>query len=274
MEEVNQPFTHAGGLVLGIALLVIAAGVGFILRVTSPLIRRVEARTDELRQAHEHLRAAASEATWAEERERRKLAVDLHDGIGQLLALANMKLGMLRSSAEAHGLDAQVRDVEKLLAEANERSSSLTFQLCPPVLYDVGLVDAVQWLVEDLQRRYGLHVTLDGDGQHGPLDEVTRISLFRCLRELLINVAKHAGTSRANVRFRDAERSLVVTVEDTGVGLSPGAESHGYGLFSIRERMNHLGGTMQVESVPGQGTRVVLTAPIRNGEPEESREST
>jgi signal transduction histidine kinase len=90
----------------------------------------------------------------------------------------------------------------------------------------------------------------------------------------LINVAKHAGTSRANVRFRDAERSLVVAIEDIGVGLSPGTENHGYGLFSIRERMNQLGGAMQVESAPGQGTRVVLIAPIGNGEPEESREST
>jgi signal transduction histidine kinase len=274
VDEINQPFTRAGLLASGIALLVIAAGVGFIIRVTSPLIRRVETRTDELRKAHERLQIAASEAMWAEERERRKLAVDLHDGIGQLLALANMKLGMLRSSAEAHGLDAQLRDVEKLLAEANERSSSLTFQLCPPVLYDVGLVAAVQWLVEDLQNRYGLHVTLDADGQHGPLDEAARISLFRCLRELLINVAKHAGTSRANVRFRDAERSLVVAVEDIGVGMSPGTENDGYGLFSIRERMNQLGGTMQVESAPDQGTRVVLIAPIGNGEPEESREST
>ena len=146
------------------------------------------------------------------------------------------------------------------------RSSSLTFQLCPPVLYDVGLVAAAQWLVEDLQGRYGLHVTLDDDGQHGPLDEVTRISLFRCLRELLINVAKHAGTSKANVRFRNMERFLVVAVEDTGVGLPPGAESRGHGFFSVRERINHLGGTMQVESPAlGQGTRIVLSAPIRNG---------
>jgi signal transduction histidine kinase len=271
--EINQPFVHAGLLVSGITLLVIAAGVGFILRVTSPLIRRLEAHTDELRATHERLRDAAYEATWAEERERRKLAVDLHDGIGQLLALASMKLGMLRSYAEAHELDPQVREVEKLLSEANERSRSLTFQLCPPVLYDVGLLEATQWLAEDMQRRYGLHVTLDYDGQLPPLDEVTRVSLFRCLRELLINVAKYAGTSRANVRFLEVERFILVAVEDTGVGLPRGAESNGHGFFSVRERMNHLGGTMQVESALSHGTRIILIAPIRNGEPEKGRES-
>jgi signal transduction histidine kinase len=273
MAEVNRPFLRAGLLVLGIALLVIAVGVGFVLRVTSPLIRRVEARTEELGEAHEQLRAAVSEATLAEERERRKLAVDLHDGIGQLLALASMKLGMLRSSAEAHGLDPQIREVEKLLVEANERGSSLTFQLCPPVLYDVGLLEAAQWLAEDLQRRYGLQVALQDHGQQRPLDETTRISLFRCLSELLINVAKYAGTSKANVRFRDEERFTVVTVEDSGVGFAAGPDHYGYGLFSVRERMNHLGGTVQVESAPGQGTRVILTAPIRGSEPEESGES-
>jgi signal transduction histidine kinase len=255
-------------MVSGMALLVIAAGVGFILRVTSPLIRHLEARTDELRKAHERLRDATYEATWVEERERRKLAVDLHDGLGQLLVLASMKLGMLRRYAEAHELDPKVREVEKLLSEANERSRSLTFQLCPPILYDVGLMAATQWLVDEMQRSYGLQVTLADDAQLPPLDEVTRVSLFRCLRELLINVAKYARTSRAKVRFQEIERTILVAVEDNGVGLPEGAENIGHGLFSVRERMKHLGGTMRVESVRGHGTSIVLIAPIRTGEPE------
>jgi signal transduction histidine kinase len=110
LSEINRPFARAGMVAGGIALVLVVAGVGFILSVTSPLIRRVETRGEELRKAHERLRAAASEATLAEERERRKLAIDLHDGISQLLALANMKLGMLRGSAGAHGLESQVRE--------------------------------------------------------------------------------------------------------------------------------------------------------------------
>ena len=227
------------------------------------MLSRLAMAEKRVREAHDRLRAAASEASLAEERERRRLAVDLHDGIGQLLTLARMKLGMLRSSAEAHGLGPQVREAETLLVEASERSNSLTFQLCPPILYDVGLMEAAQWLVEDLQRRYGLCVTLDDDGQRRPLDETTRISLFRCLSELLINVAKYAGTSKANLRFRHEERAMVITVEDSGVGLPPGADRRGYGLFSVHQRMDHLGGTMEIKSLPGQGTRVILIAPIR-----------
>jgi glucose-6-phosphate-specific signal transduction histidine kinase len=132
---------------------------------------------------------------------------------------------------------------------------------------------ATQWLVDEMQRSYGLQVTLAGDAQLPPLDEVTRVSLFRCLRELLINVAKYARTSRANVRFQEMERTILVAVEDNGVGLPEGAENIGHGLFSVRERMSHLGGTMRVESARGHGTSIVLIAPIRTGEPEQGRES-
>jgi signal transduction histidine kinase len=274
IREIHQPFARAAMLAGGIAFFLVVVGVAFILRVTSPLIGRVEARGEELRKAHERLRAAASEAALAEERERRKLAIDLHDGIGQLLALANMKLGMLRGSAGAHGLEPQVREVEQLIVQANERSGSLTFQLCPPVLYDVGLLKASQWLARDLEHRYGMKVTLEDDGDHQPLDEATRISLFRSLREALINVAKHAGTSKAKVRFSKRDRSLAIAVEDSGVGFSPGKDNLGYGLFSISERMNHLGGSVEIESAPGQGTRVVLIAPITSKRPEEDMEST
>ena len=158
MREINEPFLRAGRLVAGIALLVIAVGAGLILRVTSPLIRRVEARTDELREARDRLRASTSEALLSEDRERRKLAVDLHDGLSQLLTLASMKLALLRKSLEGQGLDQEVREVEQLVSEARERSESVTFQLCPPVLHDVGLAEAAHWLADDLKRRYGLDV--------------------------------------------------------------------------------------------------------------------
>ena len=270
MREINEPFVRAGRLVAGIALLVIAVGAGLILRVTSPLIRRVEARTDELREARDRLRASTSEALLSEDRERRKLAVDLHDGLSQLLTLASMKLGLLRRSLEGQGLDQEVREVEQLISEARERSESVTFQLCPPVLHDVGLAEAAHWLADDLKRRYGLNVTLDDDGQRWPLDEVTRISLFRSLRELLINVAKHAQTSEAHVRLWGEGRLMLMSVEDQGAGFDHESIPPGFGLFSIRERLNHLGGGMQIDSVPGAGTRIVVVAPMTAGAPETS----
>jgi signal transduction histidine kinase len=238
------------------------------------LFSRLATTQEEVKETQDRLRAAVSEAQLAEERERRKLAIDLHDGIGQLLALAKIRLALLRGSTEARGFQRKLQEVEELLAEATKRSSSLTFQLFPPVLYDADLLGAARWLSGDLQRQYGLNVTLEDDGQRKPLDETTRITLFRCLRELLTNVAKYAGTSKAKVRFRNEECFIVISVEDSGVGLAPGADRGGYGLFSVRERMSHLGGTMEIKSLSGQGTTVLLTAPIRSSEPEGSREST
>jgi signal transduction histidine kinase len=270
MREIRQPFVRAGGLVAGIALLVIAAGAGLTLRVTSPLIRRVEARTDELREARDRLRASTSEALLSEDRDRRNLAVDLHDGLSQALTLASMKLALLRRSREGQGLDQGVQEVEQLVSEARERSESVTFQLCPPVLHDVGLAGAARWLADDLKRRYGLHVAVDDDGQRWPLDEVTRISLFRSLRELLINVAKHAQTSQAHVRLWGEGRLMLLSVEDQGAGFDHESIPAGFGLFSIRERLNHLDGSMQIDSVPGAGTRIVVVAPMTAGAPEAS----
>jgi PAS domain S-box-containing protein len=215
----------------------------------------------EQKRLEEQLRAAAAEATMAEERERRKLAVDLHDGVGQLLGLASMRLGALRTSVEAFGLDPEVRELEQIVVEVQRRASSLVFQLSPPTLHDVGLVAAAHSLAEDMQRRYGLHVSLEEDGERQSLDESTRIALFRALSELLVNVAKHAETAEADVRFGWRDGVVEVTIEDKGAGFDAGAPTSGYGLFSIRERLNRLGGRIEVQSSPGRGSRIVLSVP-------------
>lgn len=262
LEEIRKPFARAGGLAGGIALALVALGAWGIVHTTSPLVQRLEDHTEELRITRNRLRAAAAEATLAEERERRNLATDLHDGLGQLLAFANMRLGMLRSAVECYGLDSRVREIEQLISDVHQRAGSLTFQLSPPVLHDVGFSRAAQWLAEDLEQRLGIHITLEDERQDYPLDEEIRITLYRSLRELLINVAKHAGADAARVRVWSTGRFVGIAVEDEGRGFDTEADSTGYGLFSIRERLNHLGGSMQISSAAGKGTRVVLLAPI------------
>jgi signal transduction histidine kinase len=273
MAEIRQPFARAGSIVSGIALVAIIIGVGFIFHVTAPLIGRIQARTGELQEAHERLRLHSSEASLAVERERRKLAVDLHDGLGQLLALANIKLALLHNMAEVEKLDPQFQEVESLIAEACGRSREMTLQLCPPVLYEVGLVEAVRWLANDMERRYGLKVTLEEDGQRRPLDEMMRISLFRSVSELLINVAKHAKTDTALVHVSHWNQFVKISVEDTGIGFDFASGATGYGLFSVRERLHHLGGIVKMESVHGTGTRISLLAPVESAGSEMRTES-
>jgi PAS domain S-box-containing protein len=213
------------------------------------------------------LRAATAATAVAEERERRSLARDLHDDLGQLLSLAGIRLAQLHGAGGAGFLE-RLKEVEKLIGDAQERTGSLTFRLSPPLLHDVGLAAAAEWLAEEMERSYGLRVTLDDDGQPKPLDEATRTILFRALRELLINVARHSGTKAAHVRLWRTDAEIGLSVDDDGVGFDPSVEPTGFGLLSLGERLRHVGGKMTIESIPGDGARIVLLAPIASDERE------
>lgn len=216
----------------------------------------------ERKRMEAELRAAATAAALAEDRERRRLARDLHDDLGQLLSLAGMKLGALREATAGSDLLENVREIEALVVRAHHHAESLTFQLSPPILHDRGLVPAAEWLAEDLGRSYDLRVEIAHDGAPEALDDAARVVLFRVLRELLINVARHAGTRDARVRiWRDGAR-VRVEVRDHGLGFDPAAARNGFGLLSARERLRSLGGDLEIHAAPGEGVRVVANLPV------------
>ncbi len=215
----------------------------------------------------ERVRSLMADLLVTEEHERRRLAVDLHDGLSQTIALAHMKLSVLRVSADER-LAKSLDEIQELIAQANRTARSISFELSPPVLHDLGLEPAVQWLVENIQSRYGIEIVLEDDGAPKPADEKTRVILFRSIRELLINAAKHAGACHVNVRLRLEKDLLNAVIEDDGVGMEPDVVGvRGSGLFSIHERLRHVGGSMRIESTLGQGTKIHLCAPITNNRP-------
>ena len=124
-------------------------------------------------------------------------------------------------------------------------------------------MSAVQWLCEDVEERFGLKVDLVDDGRPKTLDERTGTTIFRSLRELLINVSKHAGVSEARVELQRTRGQLQITVSDRGAGFEPVSTPRGFGLSSAHERMDHLGGSLSVHSEPGRGTRARLSVPLR-----------
>ncbi len=210
------------------------------------------------------LRTLESDLLWSEERERRRLAIDLHDGLNQILTLSQMKLGALES-AVAEGQRERVREIAALVDRANRSARSLTFQLSPPILFDLGFEPALQWLAEDVQATYGVRVELVGELEPPtPLEERIRVLLFRAVRELLINVAKHAHADCARVQLERTPSELLIEVSDDGRAFDPGRVGRrGLGLSSIRERLESFGGRMLIESHPGRGTTIGLRAPIR-----------
>ena len=224
----------------------------------------------DLRKTERALRKAAAAVSLAEQHERRKLASELHDDAGQLISLAAIKLRVL-ANAVSGDWQREFSELSELLAHARHRISSLSFQMSPPLLHDVGLLAATRWLAEDLGKSYGLVVTIV-DGSEIPLDEVTRITLFQAVRELLINVKKHAAVDKARVQIWREGVMVRVAVEDGGVGFGSDVSRNsfgrpdgrgGFGLLALRERLGQLGGTLEVSSgMDGSGSRVVISLPI------------
>jgi PAS domain S-box-containing protein len=215
----------------------------------------------------QRLRSLASELSLAEERLRRRIATDVHDNISQNLAISKMKLESLAESAQAAGLAEPLTEVLELIGQTIESTRSLTFEMSPPVLYELGFEAAVGWLARQTRQRYGLEVEFKDDGKDKPLDDDVKVFLFQAVRELLVNVVKHAGAHKAQVSARRIRDELQVTVEDDGVGFDvskagPSDRTGSFGLFSVRERLDHIGGRVSIESKPGRGTRVTLTAPV------------
>jgi len=233
------------------------------------LERRVRERTAVAERRATQLRALAVELTHAEQRERRRLAQFLHDQLQQLLVGARFSLGMLRRQLQDTDVLRAVQQVDELLAQSIEASRTLTVELSPPLLYEAGLAHALDWLGRQMREKHGLRVDVAADPDADPADEDVRLFVFQAVRELLFNVVKHAGVGSAQVRVarRDGERVQVV-VSDEGVGFDPvptrtgGEPSGAFGLFSIRERMELLGGWLEMDSAPGKGTRATLSVPL------------
>jgi len=217
----------------------------------------------------QHLRSLAAELAMAEERERRSLAISLHDRIGQGLAVAKLKLETLKHVLPSQ-YHSRLEDVTALIKEIVNDTRSLTVDISPPILYELGLEPAVAWLGEHITRQFGLPVEVRSSREGTELSEGLRVVLFRSIQELLLNAVKHARASRATVSLlKHGADHVRAIVEDDGVGFDvpshsrhPSAAS-GFGLFSIRERIGHLGGTVEIESSPGNGTRIRLTVPGR-----------
>jgi signal transduction histidine kinase len=216
------------------------------------------------------LKNLASQLTLAEENERHRVAVGLHDQIGQPLAIAKMKSQMLLESGLSPHNQKEAEDICDLLSSTLQDSRSLTFKLSSPVLYELGLEAAVaSWLQNEIEAKHAIKTEFYDDGSLKPLKDEVRNLLFRNVRELLANVLRHGQAQTIKVDVRRTNDSIEVSVEDDGVGFNPVEKTReinsqkGYGLFSIREQLENIGGHIEIDSAIGRGCRVKLTAPLK-----------
>lgn len=216
----------------------------------------------------EQLRKLNSELSLAEARERRAIASDLHDHIGQALAFARLRVSEFRGNAVFCGFEDGIDEILTLLDKTIQYTRSLTFEISPPILYELGLIAAIEWLAEHFEGKYGFKVKVVSIGNSVALREEVQIVLFKCVHELLTNAAKHAQAQRVSVNVTASKVNLRISVADNGRGFdmaiqeSVSTTANAFGLFSVRERLKYLGGKFEISSVVGKGTTATLEAPL------------
>lgn len=226
---------------------------------------RVEERTRELGML-------AGALSLAEDRERQAVAADLHDDLAQLLSLVKLKLVGLARLQDPAGASSAIDEIATLIDTADGRVRCLATQLGNPVLHQLGLVAALGALSDEMRQDYRLEVQLHDDGAAKDLEPPVGIIVYRAVRELLINVAKHAGTLRSRVRCEvdchTQGSTLIVVVSDDGRGFEPqdlelrGTAGNGLGLPMIRERLRFIGGRFDIVSTPSAGVEATIMVPL------------
>jgi len=222
----------------------------------------------ERKQAELRIKALASELSATEQRSRRRMAAFLHDKVGHALALSKMKVEALLDMSGQPSIHQSVEEVHALLREVIQTTRSFTFELSPPILYDLGLVPAIDWLVEELQKRHRIAATLRKPMSKIQLADEVRNVLFEGTREVFINAVKHSRAKCIDVSITVQDLMITIAVRDDGVGfdvssmdqLQTGRKS--FGLYNLRERLKDVGGRMEIESAHEKGTNVRLIAPI------------
>lgn len=231
------------------------------------LDRKVAERTRELADARQRLRGLLSQLARSEERERHRLAGELHDYLAQALTAARMNLSVLGNKHGVGNGQENLHEAQQLIDVAIDYTRTLMAALSPRVLYDLGLAAGLRWLGEQMAR-HQLTVQVEWEPSEIKLEEETASLAFQCARELLWNVVKHAKTDHAVITVSFADGTLAVSISDSGCGFDPvlmSGHSGGrekFGLFSIQERLESQGGSLIVESAPGMGTRVLMRVPV------------
>jgi PAS domain S-box-containing protein len=235
------------------------------------LEQRVRERTAELELAQEALRTLSGRLLQAQDEERRRIARELHDSAGQLVAALNMNLVPIQAEAGKLGeqFSKAVDESLQLVEQLSQELRTISHLLHPPMLDEAGLEFALQWFVEGFAQRSKIDVEFDLEPQLGRLPREMETAIFRIVQESLTNIHRHSGSRTASVRVsRDAEQVLV-EIEDKGRGIPQGTVRNkpGVGIQGMRERVRQLGGRLDIQSSSGTGTTITAILPLADAPP-------
>jgi PAS domain S-box-containing protein len=222
----------------------------------------------KIAESRKKLKELTQELTIAEEKMRKQMAIDLHDDVGQLLSSSRMQLAAIDFDSDPVLIEIKIKSISQTLLQATQAIRNVIFNLSPPQLNEIGLYAAIDdWMKEEIDNKYKIQTKLLGDKMIYAIDDNTRFLLFRSVRELLINIIKHARAKLIQVSLKTNHKSLIIVVKDNGIGFDYYSEkfrksNKSYGLFSIEERFDTLGGSMTIVSKLNFGSEIKLTIPL------------
>jgi signal transduction histidine kinase len=255
---------------LGLALLASSVIAVIATMYVGRLERDLTRRRARERQTTEELQRLSTRLVFAQEEERRTIARELHDEVGQVLMAIKMELTLAQRAIEGHGGSGRLLDDAQAIADgALHTVRDLSHLLHPSLLDDLGLPAAVEWYLTGFGKRHAIRVALAIDGMEERLAPEMESTFFRIVQEALANIARHANATRCDISLRCDNETLTLVVEDDGVGFDlESRTSHrrdlGLGLVGIRERASALGGHTRVDTAPGRGTRLIVEMPRRS----------
>ncbi len=224
-------------------------------------------RTEEdLRTSHEQLRELSVHLQSAIEEERRQIAREIHDELGQELSLLQLELGLVENtlSKSQRALRKKIRSMSKLIDSIIQSVQRISSNLRPALLDNLGIAAAVEWQAKEFQRRTKIECTARIDSPEIILNQERSTALFRILQETLTNVARHSKASKVQIELKMNAGAVELTVRDNGIGISAQnvTNPRSFGLIGMRERIRQVGGEIDFSGKRGKGTLVTVTVPV------------
>jgi PAS domain S-box-containing protein len=221
----------------------------------------------QIKNYQKKLKKLNTEVTLAEEKERRRIAENLHDSLGQTLSLAFIKLSSIVNEEFSPHVKKVIHEISDMLNKAISESRTLTYDLSPPILYELGLLPAFKWKLEQVQEKHGIETALIGEDAKVDIRKEFNIFLYRIVTELLNNAIKHAKADLIELEVRKEKKFYYITVRDNGIGFKKQLDKKatmkgGFGLLSITERLDNIKGDLDIKSEVGQGTKATVIIPI------------
>jgi len=267
----DDVFVHKNGQLIAVSYVVTPIMEQGEIVATVTVFQDITARKqmeNELRESRRQLRALSVFLQTVREEERKRIARELHDELGQALTALKIDLDWLeaRHVAQDAKVAGKLRSMGQVLGTTVESVRRIAEDLRPGMLDDLGLAAAIEWQVEQFQERSGIRCELSMNRDEFELDDRVATSVFRIIQEALTNVARHAAADAVSITVEESDGEIRLEVRDNGKGFQPAPKKRSYGLLGIRERVNMLGGEVEIQSKAGHGTRVRATIPLKTVE--------